>query len=145
MIDILIIGTEPPCPRCDLLYKLIEQEAKNRLNIHLRHCSFDSSEANELGKKLGYKIGTAKEIAKAARINIDWNSVYELIDLQKSRIDAERPADTWTPELDRMLKPCQNAAKSLGYLMTPILVINGNVKHDGSVPSVQQLKEWLSM
>ena len=32
---------------------------------------------------------------------------------------------------------------SVGFLMTPILVVNGAVKHHGSVATVEQIREWL--
>ena len=38
--QILVIGTEPPCPRCDLLYRMIDEMLENRDDIYLSHCSF---------------------------------------------------------------------------------------------------------
>ncbi|OGV62744.1 MAG: hypothetical protein A2283_12040 [Lentisphaerae bacterium RIFOXYA12_FULL_48_11] len=143
--DVLIVGTEPPCPRCDLLGILVEQIESSDLTINLRHCSFDSPLARELGQRLGRKIGTAKHVAKDAGIPIDWDAVHDLIDRKKSSLPLDcRPADTWSPDLDSILEPCQRVAESVGYLMTPILVVNGKVVHYGSVPSQQQIVSWLS-
>ena len=144
-IDVMVIGTEPPCPRCDLLSLRVAEAAAHSSDMRLRHCSFDSSEATELGQRLSRKVGTARQVARDAGIQMDWDGVYGLITRQKAQAKPDcRPADSWTPELDRMLEPCQKAAESVGYLMTPVLVINGDVKHHGSVPSRQQIAEWLS-
>lgn len=50
--DVLVIGTEPPCPRCDLLNRLVAEAAPPKIYLRLRHCSFDSPEAVEIGKSL---------------------------------------------------------------------------------------------
>jgi hypothetical protein len=143
--EILIIGTEPPCPRCDLLVVLIERIASTGLTITFRHCSFDSPEASAFGQQHGFKSGTARHVSKDAGIPVDWDAVYDVIDRKKSSLPPHgRPADAWSPDLDGLLEPCRQAAKSAGYLMTPVLVINGKVVHFGSVPSSQQLAAWLS-
>ena len=74
-IDVTVIGTEPPCPRCDLLALLVVEAAGCEIDIKLRHISYDSFDAILLGLKLGSKIGTAKHVAQAAGIQIDWDAV----------------------------------------------------------------------
>jgi hypothetical protein len=144
-IAIMVIGTEPPCPRCDLLSLLVTEVAGESASITLRHCSYDSPDATALALKLGCKVGTAKHVAQAAAIQADWDAVYGEINRKQAQANMScRPADTWTPELDRLLEPCQKAAESAGYLMTPVLVINGEVKHQGSVPTKRQIADWLS-
>ncbi len=81
--QILVIGTEPPCPRCDLLYRMVDKITKNQTDVHLNHCSFDSQEAIKLGQKLDLKIGTAKQVSKEAGIIVDWDEVYNIIDKNK--------------------------------------------------------------
>jgi len=144
-IDVLIIGTEPPCPRCDLLSILVKEGAPTSLLVNLTHCAFNALQANELAKKLGCKIGTAKHVAKDAGVPMDWEAVSRLVEGKKSALPQEhRPADMWSPELDHALEPCQRVAESAGYLMTPILLVNGKVVHHGSVPSKEQITAWLS-
>jgi hypothetical protein len=143
-IDVLVIGTEPPCPRCDLVTQLITESANSIGHIKFRHCTFDSAEAQEFGRKKKYKIGTAKHVSEAGDIDIDWDAVHEVIDDEKIQNKLSyRAADLWTPELDKLLEPCQRVAESVSYYMTPIIVINGNVKHHGSVPSRDQIEHWL--
>jgi len=46
--------------------------------------------------------------------------------------------------MDEALRTCQEQAESVGILMTPIMVVEGEVKHHGSVPSVEQIRLWLA-
>lgn len=124
--DVMVIGTEPPCPICDLVSLFVTEEAGKSESITLRHCSYDSPDATALAQKLGLKVGTAKHVAQAAAIQMDWDAVYGLINRKQAQMNINCwPADTWTPELDGLLEPCQKATESVGYLMTPVLVING--------------------
>ncbi|GAB1409534.1 hypothetical protein MASR1M90_06880 [Desulfovibrionales bacterium] len=144
MIDVLVIGTEPPCPRCDMVGRRVIEMAASRKHITVRHCSFDSLEAQALGKRLMCTLGTAHHVAKDAGIPVNWDAVSEVIHRNRPlAVKDFRPADAWTPELDALLKPCQAIAESLGYRMTPILVLNGEIKHHGSVPSHEQIAAWL--
>ncbi|MFH1153870.1 MAG: thioredoxin family protein [Pseudomonadota bacterium] len=143
--DVLIIGTEPPCPRCDILGILVKEGAPPSVVINLKHCAFDSLEAGALAQKIGCKIGTAKHVARDAGVPMDWDVVHKLIEEKKSGLSRNyRPADAWSPELDRALEPCQRVAESAGYLMTPVLIVNEKVVHHGSVPSKTQITKWLS-
>ena len=50
-IDILIIGTNPPCPRCDLLtFRVHEAAEALEQPIEIRHTFFDSDEATAVGR-----------------------------------------------------------------------------------------------
>jgi len=105
--QILVIGTEPPCPRCDLLYRMIDEIIENRDDIYLSHCSFDSQEAITLGRKLNHKIGTAKHVSKEAEIKVDWDEVYNIIEKNKALAGNNcTSADYWSQELDDILEPC---------------------------------------
>ena len=42
-IDVLVIGTDPPCPRCDLLTLRVHEAAEGlERPIMIRHCFFFS-------------------------------------------------------------------------------------------------------
>jgi len=144
-IDVLVIGTEPPCPRCDLLSRFVEEIAAERsVAVRVRHCTFGAPDAVVLGQRLGREVGTAKDVAKAGDITMDWGAVSGLINRKRQEVGPDcRAADAWTSELDEMLKPCQDAADSVGYLMTPILVVDGTVKHHGSVPAREKVRAWI--
>ena len=144
-VNIVVIGTEPPCPRCDLLDVLVRQAAPHELAVDIQHCAFDSDFAQQLGKSLDRKIGTARHVADKAGILMNWDSVYTLIKQKTSPLDPDfRPADAWTQELDDILRPCQDIAEASGCLMTPVLVIDDKVVHHGSVPAIEQIISWLS-
>ena len=144
-IEVIVIGTEPPCPRCDLLNRHVRNVLSGAEgNISHVHLPFDSPEAQDLGRKFGRKVGTAKQVAEAAGINMNWQAVYEIIEHQKTIFrEACAPADLWSPELDSALEPCQRVADSVGYLMTPVLIVKGEVKHHGSVPSLDDVRSWV--
>ena len=146
VIEVLVIGTSPPCPRCDLLLRRVEEvEAESKLDLAVSHRSFGEPEVVALGEKLGRRIGTAKQVAEVSGIPMRWHQITDLIARSKKTAGAKAaPADAWTPELDALLEPCQNAADSVGYFMTPILVVDGEVKHHGSVPTKEQIRGWLA-
>jgi hypothetical protein len=95
---------------------LATEEARQSTNITLRHCSYDSPDATALALKLGCKVGTAKHVAHAAANQAECDAVYGEINRKQAQANMScRPADTWTPELDSLLEPCQKAAESVGY------------------------------
>jgi len=46
--------------------------------------------------------------------------------------------------LDNWLRPFENQAKNVGILMTPVLIINGTIRYNGSVPDLGLIDSWLS-
>ena len=145
MLKVWVIGTEPPCPRCDRLVRMVEEVMQSRRDISLDHNAYDTPQAGALAERMGKRIGTAKDVARAAGIRVDWKEVYaEIARAQKAAGPGAQPADSWTPKLDALLKPCQEAADGADYLMTPVLVVNGEVRHHGNVPDREQLLELLA-
>jgi hypothetical protein len=144
-IDVLVIGTDPPCPRCDLLNLRVHEAAESLDRpITIRHCFFYSDEAASLGQAAKRRVGTPKHVSMEAGIPVDWGHVDGLVEERRRVVGEEaRAAQTWTPELDALLDPCREAADTLGFFMTPILVVNGTVKHHGSVSTTEQIREWL--
>jgi len=140
-LKIVIIGTVPPCPRCDLLGVLVRDSLGADKSCTIAHCAYDSLPARMIAKNLGVNIGSAEQVADAAGIRIDWEHVRNLIGEKKSYLPKNsRPCAAWSQELDNALEPCRQAAESVGYLMTPVLLVNDQVVHHGSVPSRRQLK-----
>jgi protein-disulfide isomerase len=45
--------------------------------------------------------------------------------------------------LDDYLRPYETKAKDAGILMTPVLIMNGKIKHNGSVPRLNKIVDWL--
>jgi len=146
-MEILLIGTEPPCARCDTLDIWVNEilaEKGLASVVNVIHLVYDSPAAIAFGEKLGLKIGKAKHIATAAGLEYD----QAVVDAWKERRQAEigeckRPAGFWNEDFDRLFSQYQDAAESVSFLMTPVFVIDGVLKHHGSVPSQRQLREWI--
>lgn len=149
--EILIIGTDPPCPRCDYLKRMVVDGINDlQLTVTVRHVGYTGDEARRIASSEGLSPGTAKDVDRILGIGIDWPGVYNLIDSAgktDSGTAASRccpsAATQWTPELDAALRPCEMRAREAGILMTPVLVINGRPVHQGCVPEAEQVREWI--
>jgi hypothetical protein len=148
--EIWVIGTDPPCPRCDYLGQMAHELVNEfDLPIMIRHLAYTEDEARRLAGSLGLEPGTAKDVAKKAGIEIDWDEVHRIIDapgetnvrLSDPTCCPATPAAKWTPQLDRALRPCEEKALSVGVMMTPVLVMAGRIYHQGSVPSREQIRQ----
>ncbi len=125
-MEILVIGTEPPCVRCRRTFELAREVAQQlATEVEVRHVSLDSEEAKRYGK-----IGTAHDIADLAKMSFDREKIKKL-------------AQVWSRELDNELMPYKGKAEEMGYLMTPVLVVNGQVKAMGFVPDKEKIREWI--
>jgi hypothetical protein len=117
------------------------------LRINLKHLYYGSEEAGELVRDTGLTLGAPKDVAKKAGIFMDWQAIFAIVENPSATTDlpvyASGTAAKWSPELDRSLVSCEEGAKSVGILMTPVLVVNGEVKHTGNVPTTYQIRNWL--
>lgn len=143
--QIWIIGTNPPCPRCALLKKVVEElSADLTINADIMHITYTDKIAIEFAKKRSLIPGTAKEVADAMNVSINIDKVNKI----NNSIPKENEFDRyntvgWNPELDLYLKKYQSKAEKYNILMTPILVIDGEMKHSGSVPKLSHIEKWL--
>jgi Thioredoxin domain len=144
-IDVLVVGTDPPCPRCDLLTLRVHESAeKLERPVRVRHCFYFSDEAAAIGRAADRRVATPRQMSAESGIPVDWEQVDALVADRRRLVGPEaRAAQTWTPEVDALIKPCSQAADAAGVYLTPILVVDGTVKHHGSVPTVEQIREWL--
>lgn len=148
MHTIIIIGVDPPCPRCKLLGNLIDAKViEMEINADVKHWVYTDTEAKEFAQTIGLTTGTAKNVAIALNEVIDSNRLSEIINNKALAMNTEFGKHNdcnWSPDLDELLRPFQLRAKESGILMTPVLIINGEVKHQGSVPALSKINEWLS-
>jgi len=147
--EVWVIGVDPPCPRCDLTRQRVERISEQLgMTINVRNLIYSDSDAREFAESTGKELGTAKHVAAKAGIDIDWDHVYAVVKdppSQPEDIDKiDGIARLWSPEMDEALRPCQVKAASVDIFMTPILVVNEEVKHHGSVPSLKKLRMWLA-
>jgi len=144
---IWVIGTQPPCPRCKLLTKAVEAKVfENEISAVVRHLAYTDAEAIEFAKGKGLEPGTAKDVAKAINQEIDMSKLTELLkdDSCDDSLEYSKYNDcNWSYKLDEFLRPYENVAVEVGIMMTPVLIINGEIIHQGSVPSLTKLEKWL--
>ena len=127
-MEILVIGTEPPCVRCQRAFQLAEEVAQQlAVDIKVRKISFNSEEAKKYGK-----VVTAHDIAVQAKVTVD----------TADREKMQRLVQVWSKELDNELMRFKEKAEEMGYLMTPVLLMNGKVKAMGFVPDKERILEW---
>jgi hypothetical protein len=148
--EVWMIGVDPPCPRCDLTQQRVERISKKMGGFFkIKKLIYSDADAKKFGESIGKEIGTGRHVAEKAGIDMGWQERFRAV----AANPPSRPEDfdeidgiarMWSPEMDELLRPCQEKAESVGMLMTPILVVDGEVKHHGSVPSLEQLRSWLT-
>jgi protein-disulfide isomerase len=128
-MEILIIGTEPPCVRCQRTFKLANEVAQQLgAGIKVKKAILDSEEAKKYGKVTDFHW--LERVAKV-KVTDDREKLHRLAH------------QDWTKELDDALRPAKEKAEEMGYLLTPVLVINGQVKSTGFVPDEEQIRDWI--
>jgi predicted DsbA family dithiol-disulfide isomerase len=153
MHEIIVIGTTPPCPRCKLLTEVVAAKVKAfDIDAEVRHISYTSEEAVELADRDGLKPGTAKDVAKIIGQDVNLEKMPKASELAESDQIKNlepflKPFESLFREvsiLDNWLRDFEKQAKDVGILMTPVLIIDGMVKYNGSVPSLPFLDSLLA-
>lgn len=137
MNSIIIIGVQPPCPRCKLLGNIIGGKMKElQIDAEVRHFAYTDTEAKELAQSFGLEAGTAKDVSRKIHLEIDSQriSIAKYSKTIHPDFEFESYNDcNWTSELDEALRPFEHQAKEVGIMMTPVLIINRELKHQGSM------------
>lgn len=144
---IIIIGTEPPCPRCSLLNSIVNGKVKElSIDAHVKHLAYNDEEAKAFAASIGLEPGTAKDVAKRLNQSINGDKLNAIL---KNEAIGESPEfakyndGSWSPGLDEFLRPFQIKASQVGILMTPVLIINGELMHQGSIPKMEDINKWM--
>jgi len=114
------------------------------INAEVRHLVYTDAESKAFAQELGLETGTASSVAK--RMNVEIDNSRKIIPNFDSEFNIEYEDyfyTNWSYELDEHLRIFENMAQEVGLLMTPSLIINGVLKHSGSVPRFSQIEEWL--
>lgn len=143
-MDIVVIGPDPPCIRCTTtMNRAVEvkrQFPENHLQV--RKIFVHSSEAEKYGKvECGHEIEVVGNVKPDSE---GMQRVFDELDLLKA--DEEGNAnkiDRLLKELDEAILPVRRRAEELGYLMTPVVVVNDKVKSAGYVPAQQEIELWV--
>ena len=132
MVEVVVIGTEPPCIRCRRVEQLVHEASEEiGLSVRVKSLAFQSPEAQGLAAEWQRELGTARDVARKGAADVDWGLVAALMKKE------------WSPDLDNELRPCQELADKIQILMTPVLIVNGRLKHHGSVPELEWVRTWL--
>lgn len=144
-MEIVVIGTEPPCIRCHTTYKRAREVASQFSgNIVVKKIAIHTEEAEKYGKvEAGHGIGEAgsikPDVEKMGQL------MRELEELKADEDENENLIDAKLKDLEGVLTPVKEKAKELGYLMTPVLAIDGQVKSMDYVPSKEEIKAWIEI
>ena len=101
------------------------------LSVRVKSLSFQSPEAQGLATGWQRELGTARDVARKGSADVDWGLVASLMKKE------------YSPDLDKELRPCLELADKIQILMTPVLIVNGRLKHHGSVPESELIRTWL--
>ena len=144
MHTITIIGTHPPCPRCSLLTLVFADKIKQmKLDAELIHLGFKDKEAIDIAEKFGLKPGTSGMVAQIIQKPMDPTRKFEPDDELINNEEYSNYLTNWSFELDESLREYELKAREVGILMTPTVIINGELKHSGSVPRLAIIEKWL--
>ena len=144
-MDILVIGVEPPCIRCHTSFKRAKEVAQQFPGkIEVRKAEVHSQEAKKYGV-----VMDGHEVEEAGKVKPDIESLKRLLEeLDELKADEgknESLIDAKLKELQKAIKPVEDKAREMGYLMTPVLVVNEKVKSMGYVPSKDEIRGWVEI
>lgn len=144
-MEIVVIGTEPPCIRCHTTFKRAREVAQQfPQDIEVKKVAIHTREAERYGKvEAGHGIEMAGSVKPDRERMI--KLMRELDQLKADEVKNERLIDARLKDLEKVLAPVKDKAKELGFLMTPVLAINGRVKSTDYVPSKEEIKAWIEI
>ncbi|HUT68581.1 MAG TPA: thioredoxin family protein [Dehalococcoidales bacterium] len=144
-MEIIVIGTEPPCIRCHTTFKRAKEVARQfSEGIEVKKVAIHTEAAEKYGNvEAGHGIG------EAGNIKPDFEKMITLMrELDELKADEEKNEsliDAGLKDLEKVLAPVKEKARELGFLMTPVLVINGQVKSMDYVPSKEEIRAWIEI
>ena len=144
-MEILVIGTDPPCIRCHTTFKRAKEVAQQFPGgIEVRKIVIHSEEAEKYGK-----VESGHEIEEVSNVKPDKENMMRLLEeLEELKADEDKNEsliDAKLKELEGTIQPIKDKAKELGYLMTPVLVVNDQVKSMDYVPSKEEIRGWIEI
>ena len=121
-VKVSVIGTSPPCIRCNRTYKLALEASKELgIDVELEKLTIGSPEAERYGRGM-----SLLEFGKHVGAELDINE-----ELKQGNVEG----------IDRKAKLLLEQHKDAGVIVSPAVVINGHLKFFGTVPSKEELKD----
>jgi len=114
------------------------------LDVELMHLGFKDQEAIDIAATFGLQPGTSGTVAQLINKPMDPTKRIESDDESEFNDEYSNYLSNWSYELDESLREYELKAKEFGILMTPSIIIDGDLKHAGSVPRLAQIDKWLS-
>jgi hypothetical protein len=142
-MEILIIGPEPPCVRCINTARFAKDVAEQYSGkVTVRKIDTHAAEAQKYGKVEG-----GGSIAEIEKVDYDSEGFKKLMQEAGGLMSEEEKNENMVKgklqEIQEKLTPITEKAKEAGYLMTPVVVVNGKVKSSGYVPSREEIRGWV--
>lgn len=142
-MEILVIGPEPPCVRCLNTARFAKEVADQFPGeVTVRKIETHAEEAQKYGKVEG-----GGSIAEIEKVDYDSEGFKRLMQEAGGLMsDEERNQSSIKgklQEIQEKLAPITEKAKKAGYLMTPVVVVNGKVKSMGYVPGKEEIQKWV--
>jgi hypothetical protein len=142
-MEIIVIGPEQPCIRCVTTFKFAKEIAGEFPGkVEAKKITTKSEEAKKYGKAEG-----GHDIAQIEKVEHDEDGIKRLMkEIDELKTDEEK---NWSlieakmQKIQEKLTPISKKSEEKGYLMTPVLVVNGRVKASGYVPSKEKIREWV--
>jgi len=142
MLEIIVIGPEPPCIRCKTALKRAKEIAQNYPGeVEAKMLFTHQEEAKKYGKVEGGHV-----IAQKEKVDHNHERIEELrkqVEVPEEQIKDPRQVEEALAEIEKELKPVREKAQERGYLMTPVVIINGKVRSSGYVPQKEEIEEWV--
>ena len=144
-MEIIVIGTEPPCIRCHTTFKRASEVSEQfSQEIVVRKIAIHSAEAEKYGK-----VEAGHGIQEASNVKPNFEKMVKLLkeldELKLNEDENESLIDARLKDLEAVLAPVKEKAREMGYLMTPVLVIDGQVKSMDYVPSKEEIMAWIEI
>jgi len=140
MIEVLVIGPEPPCIRCQVALKRVKEVAQQYAEVEVKKIPSDTEEAKKYGRVAGGHV-----IAETEKVEHNHHRIEELRGQLEGQTENKDAAlvETTMDEIEKELTPVKEKARERGYLMTPVVIVNGQIKSSGEIPKKDEIQAWV--
>lgn len=131
-VKVELIGPYPPCIRCFRVFQTLREIKAEMPEMVLERVDMKSEKAKSYGN-----IVKVEDFAKELGINMDLD-LRELFRQRNLTLIEEK-----IKEYIKKAEEFVGKAEEMGVLLTPIIVINGEIKSVGKAPEKEELKDLI--